>query len=84
MPEKEVYVDRYGFMTWTKGVLLDFKMGSGFVADKKEYYEVEPCLQAGGKVFLTVQGKPVTKLVMTEAGYEERPLKALKRKRKRG
>ena len=72
---EELFLDRASFIAWTEGVLLSFKNGRGVVGDHVDHERVEPVLKAGGRVFLTVRGKPVTEVVVTKRGFVERELK---------
>ncbi len=68
---EEIYLDRFLFMKWFDGILMDFKHGKGFCADLAEFDRAEEVMDAGGTVFLTVEGKPVTKMIDTGEAYEE-------------
>jgi hypothetical protein len=72
--KEQLYLDRAAFMAWVDGTLLDFKNGSGVVGDHVDHERAEQVLANGGRVFLTVKGRPVSEMVETQDGYHERAL----------
>lgn len=69
-PER-LYLDRASFIAWTDGILLEFHKGKGVVGDNINHERAEKVLKEGGRVFLTVDGKPVTELIETDEAYKE-------------
>ncbi len=73
--DERLYLDRASFIAWTQGILLDLKRGCGVVGDHRDHDRAEQVLKQGGRVFLTVRGRPVSEMVEDHDGYHERALK---------
>lgn len=66
--------DRASFIAWTEGILLDFKKGKGVVGDNPEFEDSDKHLDGGGRIILTVHGRPVSYVAMEDGVAVEKKL----------
>ena len=72
--ENLLTVDRNSFINWVNGVLLSFHNGEGFVVDETACMAAEKDLDNGKEILLTIEGRIVSKMKLTDDGYVETQL----------
>jgi hypothetical protein len=66
-----VLVSRTEFIGWTKGILVDIKMGIGFVVNELACKQAEEELKKGNKIGMTVNNKLYSYLVPKSGKFVE-------------
>ena len=68
-------VNRYAFMRWLEGDLLEYSYGDGDIYDNVTHYEVGPALDRGESVLLLDEaGNAVSRLIQVDDENIEIPL----------